>query len=103
MASDDGLRRYMPGKRPFHTIIPGFATTKDAQGSWQPWLSFGVMGGNIQPQGQAQILANIIDFGMNPQARRMPLSAVECPRSVADCARLRGVNRSAGGGRRGAV
>ena len=78
IASDDGVRRYMPGKRPFHTIIPGFATTKDAQGSWQPWLSFGVMGGNIQPQGQAQILANIIDFGMNPQVRRVPSSAVEC-------------------------
>jgi gamma-glutamyltranspeptidase / glutathione hydrolase len=65
--AEGSANQYMPGKRPFHTIIPGFATTKDAQGSWQPWLSFGVMGGNIQPQGQAQILANIIDFGMNPQ------------------------------------
>jgi len=59
--------QYEPGKRPFHTIIPGFATVKDAAGTEQPWLSFGVMGGNIQPQGHAQILVNIIDFGMNPQ------------------------------------
>ena len=59
--------QYEPGKRPFHTIIPGFATKLDANGTEQPWMSFGVMGGNIQPQGHAQILCNIIDFGMNPQ------------------------------------
>ena len=60
--------QYMPGKRPFHTIIPGFATSIDADGGGEkPWLAFGVMGGNIQPQGHAQILANIIDFGMNVQ------------------------------------
>eukprot|EP01062_Namystynia_karyoxenos_P080307 TRINITY_DN8627_c0_g1_i1.p1 TRINITY_DN8627_c0_g1~~TRINITY_DN8627_c0_g1_i1.p1 ORF type:complete len:686 (+),score=239.49 TRINITY_DN8627_c0_g1_i1:80-2059(+) len=58
---------YAPGKRPFHTIIPGFAMRRGAQGAWEPWMSFGVMGGNIQPQGHAQILCNIIDFGMNPQ------------------------------------
>ena len=57
----------MPGKRPFHTIIPGFASVLDANGTEQPWLSFGVMGGNIQPQGHAQILSNLIEFGMNPQ------------------------------------
>ncbi len=53
---------YEPGKRPFHTIIPGFVT-KDGR----PWLSLGVMGGEFQPMGHLQILVNIIDFGMNIQ------------------------------------
>jgi gamma-glutamyltranspeptidase / glutathione hydrolase len=53
---------YAPGKRPFHTIIPAFVLRHGA-----PFLSFGVMGGAMQPQGHAQILANIIDFGMNVQ------------------------------------
>jgi gamma-glutamyltranspeptidase/glutathione hydrolase len=53
---------FAPGKRPFHTIIPAFVT-KDGK----PWLSFGVMGGAMQPQGHAQIVMNLVDFGMNLQ------------------------------------
>ncbi|MTB52850.1 gamma-glutamyltransferase [Lewinella sp. W8] len=53
---------YEPGKRPFHTIIPAFIS-KDGK----PWVSFGVMGGDFQPQGHTQIVMNLIDFGMNLQ------------------------------------
>ncbi|WP_281540240.1 gamma-glutamyltransferase [Maribacter aestuarii] len=51
-----------PGKRPFHTIIPAFIT-KDGK----PHVSFGLMGGAVQPQGHAQIVVNLVDFGMNLQ------------------------------------
>ncbi|MBB5339800.1 gamma-glutamyltransferase [Tunturiibacter gelidoferens] len=54
---------YAPGKRPFQTIIPGFST-RDGK----PWMSFGVMGGDMQPQGQAQIIINRVDYGLDIQA-----------------------------------
>ncbi|CAN7542177.1 gamma-glutamyltransferase [Pseudoxanthomonas sp. LjRoot143] len=53
---------YAPGKRPFQTIIPAFIT-KDGK----PWVSFGVMGGAMQPQGHVQIVMNLVDFGMTLQ------------------------------------
>ncbi|MGY0633507.1 gamma-glutamyltransferase [Luteimonas sp. A478] len=59
---DDHPNGYAPGKRPFHTIIPAFVT-RDGK----PWLSYGLMGGAMQPQGHVQILVNMIDFGMNLQ------------------------------------
>ncbi|MGH9643199.1 MAG: gamma-glutamyltransferase family protein, partial [Terriglobales bacterium] len=54
---------YRPGKRPFQTIIPGFA----GRGGL-PWMSFGVMGADMQPQGQTQILVNRVDYGLDIQA-----------------------------------
>ena len=53
---------YAPGKRPFHTIIPAFITREGS-----PFLSFGVMGGDTQPQMHAQIVMNLVDFEMNLQ------------------------------------
>ena len=53
---------YAPGKRPFHTIIPAFITKNG-----EPWISFGLMGGAMQPQGHVQMVMNLVDFGMNLQ------------------------------------
>lgn len=59
---EGNFNTYAPGKRPFHTIIPAFVT-KDGE----PLMSFGVMGGPTQPQAHAQIVINMLDFGMNLQ------------------------------------
>ncbi len=70
---------FEPGKRPFHTIIPAFAFKKDMPGCqvraiapelacpYVPWLSFGLMGGGMQPQGHVQIILNLVDFDMGLQ------------------------------------
>jgi gamma-glutamyltranspeptidase/glutathione hydrolase len=60
---------YAPGKRPFHTIIPSFIT-KDGV----PLAAFGVMGGDMQPQGHFQVVSSIVDYRLNPQA------AIDAPR-----------------------
>jgi gamma-glutamyltranspeptidase/glutathione hydrolase len=57
------LNALEPHKRPFHTIIPAFVTKEG-----KPWLCFGVMGGDLQPQGQVQVLVNMIDFDLDVQA-----------------------------------
>ena len=70
---------FEPGKRPFHTIIPAFAFRKDMPGCqvrampieqacpFEPWLSFGLMGGGMQPQGHVQVILNLVDFDMGLQ------------------------------------
>jgi gamma-glutamyltranspeptidase/glutathione hydrolase len=70
---------FEPAKRPFHTIIPAFAFKKDMPGCqvravpieqacpFEPWLSFGLMGGGMQPQGHVQVILNLVDFDMGLQ------------------------------------
>jgi gamma-glutamyltranspeptidase/glutathione hydrolase len=55
------------GKRPFHTIIPAFLT-KEVDGVQQAVMSFGVMGGDMQPQGHLQTIVRMLDYGQQPQA-----------------------------------
>jgi len=62
------------GKRPYHTIIPGFLTRTTSDGRDEPLMAFGVMGGFMQPQGHLQVASRIVDFGQNPQA------ALDAPR-----------------------
>ncbi len=62
-----------PNKLLFHTIIPAFVTTRNGQRE-EPWLSFGVMGGSMQPQGHVQVLLNLLLFGMDVQ------EAIDAPR-----------------------
>ncbi len=62
-----------PNKLPFHTLIPGFVTRSTPQGE-EAWMSFGVMGGSMQPQGHVQVLLNLLVFGMNVQ------EAIDAPR-----------------------
>lgn len=65
---DEGLPNTVgPRKRPFHTIIPAFVTRVRPDGNEEPWMSYGVMGGAMQPQGHVQVLLNLLVFGMDLQ------------------------------------
>jgi len=67
-----------PGKRPYHTIIPGFVTRAGKNGNEEPVMAFGVMGGFMQPQGHVQVLTRMVDHRQNPQ------SALDAPRWQVD-------------------
>ena len=83
------LNRLEPRKRPFHTIIPAFIT-KDGQ----PWLSFGLMGGDMQAQGHAQVIVDMIDFGMDVQEAGDAPASVTSARPSRPASRPRGAARS---------
>jgi gamma-glutamyltranspeptidase/glutathione hydrolase len=71
---DPGLANTVaPGKKPLHTLIPAFVTRTTPKGD-RPWMSFGVMGGAMQPQGHVQVLLNLLVFGMGVQ------QAIDAPR-----------------------
>ena len=70
----DRANTVAPGRKPFHTIIPGFVTKTDAKGKPQPWLSFGIVGGPQQPQAHVQMLLNMLVFNMDIQ------QAIDAPR-----------------------
>lgn len=70
----DRANTVAPGRRPFHTIIPGFVTRANAEGKQQPWLSYGIVGGPQQPQAHVQVLLNMVLFGMDVQ------QAIDAPR-----------------------
>ena len=70
----DRANTVAPGRKPFHTIIPGFVTKADAGGKQQPWLSFGIVGGPQQPQAHVQMLLNMVVFDMDVQ------EAIDAPR-----------------------
>lgn len=85
-----------PNKRPLHTLIPGFVTKLGPDGAPQPYMSFGVMGGSMQPQGHVQVLLNLFVFGMDPQAavdaarfRHLSGSAVALEPPIGDSVRSR--------------
>ncbi len=63
---EDHANTVAPQKRPFHTLIPAFVTRDNGNGD-EPWLSYGVMGGSMQPQGHVQVLLNLIEFDMDLQ------------------------------------
>lgn len=63
-----------PGRLPFHTIIPGFVTRSGDNGQQEPWLSFGIVGGDQQPRAHVQFLLNVLLFDMNVQ------EALDAPR-----------------------
>lgn len=83
---DDGHPNQVGGgKRPYHTIIPAFVTR-----AGQPLMSYGVMGGHMQPQGHAQVMVRLFDYGQNPQA------ALDAPRWRFDTGLAVGVEAAVG-------